>query len=65
MKRKAEEPTWHLPISPSVSRFGELSENAWNYDTFIAGRFVDLPLDSSSSPSRKANPWAAHAFCVG
>ena len=45
MKGEAEKPTGHLPMSsPPIFESGELGEGACNYDMFIAGRFVVLPL---------------------
>lgn len=53
MKDETEKPTGHLPVAPPpIFKSGELGEGSCNYDMFIAGWFVVIPLDPPGLPVR-------------
>jgi len=66
MKRKAEEPAGHLLMSsPPVFEPGEPGEGMSNYDVFIAGRSVVLPLDPPDLPGPPGPPRKeGHSICA-
>ena len=50
-KGEEEKPTGYLSVSSSpVFELGELGEGTCNYDMFVAGRSVVIPLDPPGFP---------------